>query len=67
MQGSDRREPAGEDRTIESASERPMNQSAKDMKAKRRPPIEGPRVGLRVSERASGAKRNIALERRRWL
>jgi hypothetical protein len=25
------------------------------------------RVGLRVSDREGGAKRNIALERRRWL
>ena len=51
----------------ESASERPMNLSAIDMEMKRRPPIEGHRVGLRVSEKANGAKRNNALERRRWL
>ena len=33
----------------------------------RLPPIEGPRVGLRVSDKTSGAKRSIGLERRRWL
>jgi hypothetical protein len=54
-QGADRREPAGERGPTESASERPMNSLAMDMEAKRHPPTEGHRVGLRVSEKASGA------------
>jgi hypothetical protein len=44
-----------------------MNLPANDMETKRRPPIEDPRVGLRVSDKAGGVKWSIALERRRWL
>ena len=58
--GSTVREPAGKKRTIGSASERPLGRSS-------RTAYEWLRVGLRVSEKADGAKRSIALERRRWL
>ena len=33
----------------------------------RRTPYEWHRVGLRVSDKADGAKQSVALERRRWL
>ena len=58
--GSTAREPAGETRTIGSASERPLGRSS-------RTAYEWLRVGLRVSDKASGTKWNYALERRRWL
>ena len=63
--GLDRREPAGENRTIGSASERPLGES--NNKGISRTASECHRVGLRVSDKTGEAKRSIVLERRRWL